>query len=151
MLRKIQLYFKQFVIVETVSPEQEKHALNLAVAAIMLEMVAMDNHIKQEEIDRLHHVLKEQLDIDDDEISQLGELARQELNDSTDYYQFTSLINDHFDLPQKCKIIENLWHIAIADGKIDSYEEHYLRKIADLLFVPHSQFIKAKLRVLHNQ
>lgn len=149
MIKQIKLFFEQFIIVETQATEEEKqHALNLAVAAIMLEMVGMDNQVDENEMQRFSLLLKQQLLIEDEEIEQLQKLARQELADSVDYYQFTNLINQSFDLEKKCQIIKSLWELAYADGRIDSHEEHFLRKIADLLFVPHSEFIKAKLQVI---
>jgi uncharacterized tellurite resistance protein B-like protein len=148
MLTKIKLYFEQFICIETRSPEEEEHALNLAVAAIMIEMIGIDNQVDQSEIDSLNNTLVQQLKIDIDEVSQLSQLAQQELSNSTDYHQFTSLINSHFELTKKCQIIQALWQLAYADGEIDSHEEHFLRKISELLHIPHSQFIKAKLKVV---
>ena len=37
--------------------------------------------------------------------------------------------------------------VAYADGHVDKYEEHYLRKLGNLLYVPHSVFIQTKLEV----
>ena len=52
-----------------------------------------------------------------------------------------------FTYPQKVKIIEHLWEIAFADTSLDKHEEHMVRKIADLIYVEHKDFIDAKLRV----
>jgi uncharacterized tellurite resistance protein B-like protein len=148
MLAKIKVYFEQFISIQTHSPEEESHALNLAVAAIMIEMIGIDNQVDQAEIESLNTALKNHLKIEENEVNQLRQLAQQSLSTSTDYHQFTSLINSHFELAKKYQIIEALWQLAYADGRIDSHEEHFLRKIAELLHVPHSQFIKAKLSVI---
>lgn len=148
MLKKITLFFEQFISIETTSPEDEKHALNLAVAAIMIEMVGIDEQVEQSELAQLNHVLMSQLGLGESEVKKLSQLAQQELSNSIDYHQFTRLINSHFDMDKKYLIIESLWKIAYSDGRVDSHEEHFLRKISDLLFIPHSQFIKAKLKVL---
>jgi uncharacterized tellurite resistance protein B-like protein len=58
------------------------------------------------------------------------------------------LINDEFNLEQKKKLMKAMWQIAYADGQLDKYEEHYLRKISELLYIPHSQFIQQKLAVI---
>jgi uncharacterized tellurite resistance protein B-like protein len=150
MLAKIKLYFEQFISIESTSPEDEKHALNLAIAAIMIEMIGIDNRVDKTEVESLNKTLMKQLKLDTNEVNELNQLAQQELSSSTDYHQFTSLINSHFELSKKCEIIEALWHLAYADRKIDSHEEHYLRKISELLHVPHSEFIKAKLKVIPN-
>lgn len=146
MLAKITTFFERFILVESenVDPQQ---ALNLAVAALLVEMLHADGDVDPKEQQNLHKILLEQYNLSTQQINELTQLATEELHLATDYYQFTSLINEHFERTQKVKIIEQLWQIAFADGKVDSHEEHYLRKIADLIFVPHSEFIKAKLRV----
>ena len=148
MLNKIKSYFESFINQPTESIEEQTHAINLAVAAIMLEMVSMDEQITASEIKQLNNTLEKQLKLSTSEITELNRLARQELNNSVDYHQFTSLINSQFEMNKKIEIIEHLWKVAYADGKVNSHEEHFLRKISDLLFVPHSEFIKTKLRVL---
>jgi uncharacterized tellurite resistance protein B-like protein len=37
-----------------------------------------------------------------------------------------------------------LWQLAYADQTIDKFEEHLIRKLAELLHVPHKHFIQAK-------
>jgi uncharacterized tellurite resistance protein B-like protein len=44
--------------------------------------------------------------------------------------------------------MEELWRAAYSDGALHEYEEHLIRRIADLLHLSHSQFIGAKLRAL---
>ncbi|HDH50110.1 MAG TPA: TerB family tellurite resistance protein, partial [Nitrospirae bacterium] len=73
-------------------------------------------------------------------------LAEQEVKRATDYYEFTSLINRGFTYEQKVKVVEHLWEVAFADDTLDKYEEHMVRRIADLIYVSHKDFIEAKLR-----
>ena len=44
-------------------------------------------------------------------------------------------------------MIEDLWRIAYSDERIDKYEDYVIRKVADLIYVTHSDFIKSKLKV----
>jgi uncharacterized tellurite resistance protein B-like protein len=60
---------------------------------------------------------------------------------------FNSLINKEYSLDQKVRLIESLWRIAFIDGVLDMNEEYLVRKIADILHVPHTAFILAKNRV----
>ena len=146
MLRKVTIFFESFISTNesTLDPQ---HSLNLAVAALLVEMVRVDNNVSNEEVNHLNAILIERFGIAPTEIEEITALAEDELSQSTDYYQFTSLINTHFERPQKMQMIKTLWEIAYIDGKIDSHEEHYLRKIAELLHVPHSEFIRTKLEV----
>jgi uncharacterized tellurite resistance protein B-like protein len=74
--------------------------------------------------------------------------AQKHSETNTSMQPFTRLINDEFDQEQKKHLMKAMWKIAYADGKLDKYEEHYLRKIAELLYIPHSQFIQQKLAVI---
>src|SRR5690606_41353016 len=76
----------------------------------------------------------------------LVRLAEDHAREATDYYRFTSLIKDRLTPVEKERLIEHLWAVAYADGELHPYEEHLLRKIADLLYVSHKSFIAAKLR-----
>ena len=65
---------------------------------------------------------------------------------ASDYYQFTSLINRRFTQPQKERIVELMWEVAYADAAAHPYEEHLIRKLADLLYVEHHALHCAKLK-----
>jgi uncharacterized tellurite resistance protein B-like protein len=43
------------------------------------------------------------------------------------------------------KLVENMWRVAFSDQKLDKYEEALIRKVADLIYVSHQDFIKTKL------
>ncbi|HLB15689.1 MAG TPA: TerB family tellurite resistance protein [Burkholderiales bacterium] len=60
--------------------------------------------------------------------------------------QFTSLINKRFSPEQKARVVEHMWRVAYADAELSAYEQHTIRKLADLLYVPHGAYIAAKLR-----
>ena len=62
-------------------------------------------------------------------------------------YEFTKLINDSYDYEQKVELIENMWRIAFSDKRLDKYEDHLIRKVSELIYVSHSDFIKTKLKV----
>jgi uncharacterized tellurite resistance protein B-like protein len=68
------------------------------------------------------------------------------MRQATDYYQFTSLINQRFTQAQKERVLESMWRVAYADAAIDAHEQHLMRKIAALLHVSDSAYIAAKLR-----
>jgi len=80
----------------------------------------------------------------------LIELANAEKHEATDYYTFTSLINEHYSQQQKIKLVEDLWRLAYADNELDKYEEHLLRRLSELLHVPHKDFIRTKLNTVKN-
>jgi uncharacterized tellurite resistance protein B-like protein len=80
----------------------------------------------------------------------LLKVALAQNEDAVSLYPFVRLINDHFTAEQKRQIVEATWRVAFADRRLDKYEEAQIRKIADLLYVPHKDFIMTKLRVLES-
>ena len=146
MLTKIKLFFeKNFLEIE--SAEDESHQLRLATAALLVEMMQQDDEIHEKEYQAVMQALQEKFDLTETETRNLIELAHEEARNATDYHQFTRLIARQFSQPQKIKIIEFLWAIAYADGHLDRYEEHMVRRIADLIYVSHIDFMQAKHRV----
>ena len=121
--------------------------LQLATAALLIEMMRMDGAPSDAERNRVVRALETKFSLSSFQIAELLQLAEAEAGEATDYYQFTSLIKDHLSAAQRERLIEHMWAVAYADGSLHLYEEHLIRKIADLLYVPHAAFIAAKLRV----
>jgi len=126
------------------SDGDKKHQQNLAAASLMVEVMVIDRETSDKELTKIKGILESQFELKDHEIQKLLELARQEVKDATSLYQFTRLINDHFDYQKKKELIESLWHIAFADDVLDKHEEAIIRRIADLIYISHSDFIKTK-------
>jgi uncharacterized tellurite resistance protein B-like protein len=123
-----------------------QHALHVATAALLLEMMRMDTSVTAEETATVTKALQTQFGLGAAEVETLMALAAEEAQQATDYFQFTSLINKAFSAEQRIQVIEYLWQVAFADGHLDAHEQHFMSKIADLLYVPHSAYIAAKQR-----
>ena len=146
MIKAIKQFFDQ-----NISPDVQidnDHRLKLATAALLIEMMKQDGETKEEEIEALKRALQTKFALSEKETHELIELASEEARQSADFYQFTSLIHEHFPPVKKIKIVEYLWMIAYADNYLDAHEEHMIRRIAELLYVSHQDFIKAKHKVL---
>lgn len=125
---------------------QGRDALRVATAALLIEMTRMDGAIADTERERVMHAVETKFGLRAEQTAELLRLAEQEAQQATDYFQFTSLIKEHLTPEEKERLIEHLWSVAYADGELHPYEEHLVRKIADLLYVPHKSLIAAKLR-----
>jgi uncharacterized tellurite resistance protein B-like protein len=147
MIASIKEFFSQFIEPGT-RPDAigGAHALQVATAALLLEMMRMDSHLKSEERVAIATTLQREFALSADELATLVALAEQEARQAHDYYQFTALINRHCDAAQKTRIVENLWHVAMVDGHLDAHELHLMRKLADLLHVGHADYVAAKQR-----
>ena len=93
----------------------------------------------------LRRLLCETLDVSVEEVDDLMRQAGEQLDEATSLYDFTRVINDHYSAAQKIELIGNMWRVAYADGRLDKYEEYLIRQVAELTYVPHSDYIKAKL------
>lgn len=147
MLRAIQDFFRNQIDTTTASGEHDEHSLRLATAALLFEMQRADFDEHEDERAVLERVLQETFALAVEETRELAQLAQQEAEDSVSLHQFTSLINQRFSPEEKVRVVEMLWQVAFADGRIDRYEEALVRKIAELIYVPHRDFIQARHRV----
>ncbi len=152
MLTNIKNFFEKNFMPESSSLSDDSGVNNpqLALAALMIEVAQADYTDAPEEQASILNIVKTSFNLKDEEAEQLIELAKIKQSDSTDYFQFTRLINDHYSAQQRIDLIENLWRIAFSDHNLDKYEEHVIRRISDLLYVSHSDFIATKLRVQSN-
>jgi uncharacterized tellurite resistance protein B-like protein len=124
----------------------ERHTIELATAALLLEVSRADGATTPVERDAVYRAVRSQFNLDDAEADQLTALAEAEVAEATDTYQFTSLINRQFSREQKIRVIELLWDIAYAEADRNVFEEHVIRKLADLLYIDHPDYINAKFR-----
>lgn len=121
--------------------------LNLAAAALLIEMILQDDDIDAAEISAVQQTLIKQFKLSEVEAQSLYKLAEEENKQATDYHQFTTLITEHYSQPQKIQLVESLWRVAFADNVLDKYEEHMVRRISDLIHVSHKDFMQARHRI----
>ena len=127
------------------------HAPQLATAALMIEVGRADFNMDDDELDQILELIKSNFELSQEETDALVELAHQHAYDATSLHSFTSLINKEWSIEKKVEVMEMMWRVAYADGRIDSHEHHLLRKIAGLLYIPHKEYIGAKLNARSNK
>ena len=145
MLKSIQNIFKRKENESAV--DSKKSELELTYASLLIEVINSDNKFDDRERDKLLEILSSKLDIHKEELDNFTQLAQKQSEDSTSLYEFTREINDQYEYEEKVSLITDLWGIAYSDGKLDKYEDYVIRKIADLIYVSHADFIKSKLKV----
>jgi len=147
MLSQISDFFEQYLAPKGAASDQDQgHRVRLAVAALLLEVTRMDETVRPEECAAVAAAVRDRFGLDAGAARQLMDLAEAERHGATDYFQFTSLINKHYSPEERVQLVEQLWQVAFADTSLHSHEEHLVRKLAQLLHVPHSAFIAAKHR-----
>lgn len=144
MLAALRDFFERHI--EAPAAGEARHTLELATAALLVEVVRLDRGVDAAERAVVLRAVREKFGLAPAEAEALVGLAEAEAAQATDYYQFTSLINQRFGQAQKERIVELMWRVAYADAELSAYEQHTIRKVADLLHVPPSAYIAAKLR-----
>jgi uncharacterized tellurite resistance protein B-like protein len=119
---------------------------SLAIAALLVEVLRADFDVSAAERRQVLESIRSLLDLGEEECNRLLEHAERRIDEAHDLYQFTSEINRACAAADKLRLVEELWRVARADATVHKYEEHLIRRVAELLHVPHRDFIGAKLR-----
>ena len=139
-------FTRQFGLTPAETNTGSAGSLNLAVAALLVEVLRADYEVTAAERQQVVQSIGKLLELGPSDSVALMELAERHSDQSHDLFQFTSMINQGYSAAEKERLVEHLWRVARADETIHKYEEHLIRRIADLLYVPHASFIAAKLR-----
>ncbi len=145
MLNKLSDFLSS-IIGSTSAESRPEHTLQLATAVLLIEVMQSGAESADEEQAAILKILKERFTLSDAEVAQLTELGHRTAKAANDFHQFTSLLNRELELAEKVRIIEYMWQVAYADGKISAHENHLMRKMADLLHISHGDYVAAKMR-----
>ena len=132
----------------SVASEDEKagdRPLELACAALMFEVARADFAVDEAEQRAVFDLLTVEFNLSPVEIDSVTEAAADKADAATCLFEFTRAINNLASVDQKRALIGMMWRVAMADNALSRYEEHLIRKVADLLYLPHADFIQAKL------
>jgi len=147
MLAKLKSLLKDsFGHPEAQSEEQLQEQLKMASAILLLEVARTDHNVEEVEVQRIKTLVQDKFSLSAEATQALMDEADDTINDVIDFHQFTSLLNQHFDLDQKCRLVQYMWEIALADGNLDAYEDQFIRKVADLMYLRHSELLSARER-----
>ena len=135
-----------FQTLSQTAPERnsDKISLEIACTVLLCEVMRADGNLAEEEHQELIQLITSQFNLS---ISDAQNIITQSIKlseNATDFYQFTTKVNEHYTIEERMKIVELLWQLAYADGELASIEKHIIRKIADLLHLRHSEYIQTK-------
>ena len=128
------------------SLESFEDEMILSICVLLIEVSKSDDDYDDLEKEKIIDLLKKQFSLNHDQIDVLIKMADKKNNEIVSLHELTANINKEYTYSEKKNVIKMLWDIAYSDGRIDKYEDYTIRKISDLLYVKHSDFIKAKLR-----
>lgn len=138
---------RQLVRQQTAAPTVPEESVSVAQAAAMLllEVAWADHEIEEAELDAMRRTLKSLYGMEDTAIEALIRRARADHEASTGLFPFTRTLNDALTPEEKAVLLTQLWRLTQFSGERHHYEEHAIRRIADLLYLSHDDFIAAKL------
>ena len=148
MLNKLSNFFKTFSGDNSSNSSQGNKAslsIEIACAVLLCEVMRADNVFTEEEQNKLEKILITQFNLTNVEAQSILEQAFKLSENASDFYQFTSKLNQYYSLEQRIEIVTLLWQVAYADGELANIEEHIIRKVADLLHLRHSEYIATKI------
>jgi uncharacterized tellurite resistance protein B-like protein len=139
-----------FIATATVEEQEESHEerVRIATCVLMLETATADSEYSEEESVHMVQTLRKRFKLSQDDAEELMEVARQRRDDSFDLWQFTNQINLNCPIDEKLEIVEELWRVVYADGRLDGHEDYLMHKFRKLLNLTHKQLIDAKMKVL---
>ncbi len=148
MIRRIQQFFNERIQSRAHADRQGgEQAVRLATVALLVEVTRADYHVEQSERRAVVDGVRDLFGLSHQETDELVALAEEEVDGAVSLYQFTQLVDREFSQEQKAQVIEMMWRVAFADLNKDHHEEYLVRKVADLLHVPHTTFIRTRHNV----
>ena len=121
--------------------------LQIATAAIFIEMAKADGEFSDDERDLIIQSLKKRFNLNEQDIHELIELSKAKLDESISLYEFSNTVNEHFTTNDKMVLLKNLWRMIYADKKLNRYEDHLIKMIGGMLQMEHKKIINAKMLI----
>lgn len=145
MLTTIQDLLKTFTRGSREKPLDHERAVRTATVALLVEVARADFGVEDAEREMILRIIERHYAVTAEQARLIADEAESHADDATCLHPLTRLITSQCSLDEREEIVRLLWEVSFADGHVDKHEEHLVRKVADLLYVPHNRFIKAKL------
>lgn len=131
-------------LAQTPGPAADPDRVPLAMAALLVEAARADDEVQQAELDRLAGLLAQRLELDPAAAQALVRRARSAVEDSVSLYEFTRPLHEALDYRAKAEVVRMLWLVALADQRLDKYEDYLIGKVAELLYVSRGDVLRLK-------
>lgn len=143
-------FFKNLFKSKEIEVESKDDSIQKSICSLMIEVAYADDQLDESELKAMAYSLSK-LDIQEEEIQEIVDATLAKSKESISFYEHTRILNDQLDYDQKKDVLNSVWSIAFADGQMNKHEEHLIRRIADLLYLNHKDFINSKLDHKNNE
>ncbi|WP_322407069.1 TerB family tellurite resistance protein [Idiomarina sp. PL1-037] len=149
MLKALQNFFQNNTAAEQVSLDKADGMTNDAFLSLVLmtEISLADGKLSDDERQHLLHELENEYEIKGEQAENAIKKAVTAVKEASSLHEFTSQLKA-LAYEKRVELLESLWIVAYADGELDPHEESMLRKLADLLYIGHADYIRTKLNVM---
>ncbi len=127
---------------------EQREPLELATAALLVELARSDFSESAAERDAIRHLLQKRFGLGAEALDALLADAGQRADDAVSLHEFTHRLNQELPQSEKLAIVEMLWRVSYADGRIDKHEEQLIQRIAGLLHISDRDRVRLKLQVV---
>ena len=147
MLQSFKRFFSDLAVGQKDQSRFEAGDYRLAAVALLIHAAMIDGEMSETERNRLVAVIMLRFGLDETAAHELVTAATAAEQQAVDLYRFTSLLNRSLDESGRQQIIEMMWQIAHADGRVTEFEDNLIWRSADLLHVPSQARIALRRRV----
>jgi uncharacterized tellurite resistance protein B-like protein len=127
---------------------ETREPLDLATAALLLELARSDFSESVQEVEAIRHLLQRRFGLHEQALDELIRAASRRADTAVSLHEFTHRLNRELPESDKLEIVELLWRVSHADGRIDKHEEHLIQRVAGLLHISDRDRVRMKLKVL---
>jgi uncharacterized tellurite resistance protein B-like protein len=146
MIDAIKTFMRQRLHTRDAVKDSPGVVLRMATAVLLMEVARADHNVDETEREIILRIIERQHALSSAEARRVAAAAEEKIDKATSLYPFTSMINRDCSLEERVAIVSMLWEVTFADGRVDDHEEHLVRRVANLLHVPHREFIRTKLQ-----
>ena len=124
--------------------QQTSFEIELTAAVLAYEIARSDGEISEDEL----LVLMEEIESISAKVGkekfEILKIIEIYSKDSISFHEFIEDINNSYSKEEKHSLLEFMWKIAYADGKLDVDEERLIRRVADLIKIKDIEVLKLK-------
>ncbi|WP_444956749.1 tellurite resistance TerB family protein [Microbulbifer sp. ZKSA002] len=143
MLQQIRKLFEQIGNSVDVEARDEKD-VRMISAALLVEVATVDQKLDECERETLTQLLCQHYSLDQTSATEIVSEAIAQRDRATSLFEFTQAVNEQFSERDKYLLILQMWQVAFSDDVIEAFEEHLIRRVAELIYLPHGLFTKAR-------
>jgi len=122
-----------------------------AVVVLLLRAANIDGKKDEQEIEAIKRLIIQQFNYDEEKADILITSASEKEESSADLFEWSKIINDHYDLDSKKIVFSMMCEIICADGLIDPFESNLIRRLSGLLYISDKDAGAIKKEVMNNK